>query len=46
MDKPDALTTISYLVAAAILLPLGWWLKANYAADVGYFILSLGGLLY
>lgn len=46
MDKPDALALISYLVAAAMLLPLGWWLKANYANDVGHFILSLGGLLY
>lgn len=46
MEKPDMLTTASYLIAAALLLPLAWWLKANYAADVGYFILSLGGLLY
>lgn len=29
MDKPDALTLISYLIAAAMLLPLGWWLKEN-----------------
>lgn len=46
MEKPDALTIVSHLAAAALLIPLGWWLKTNYAADVGYFILSLGGLLY
>lgn len=42
-ETPDALTTISYLIAAALLLPLGWWLKANYASDVGGFILSIFG---
>lgn len=45
--KPiDILSIVSYLIAAALLLPLGWWLKAHYAKDVGYFILSLGGNLY
>lgn len=30
MDKgPDGLTVVSYIIAAAILLPLGWWLKEN-----------------
>lgn len=32
MNEPnshDGLTIISYLVAAAILLPIGWWLKEN-----------------
>lgn len=46
MGKPDVLTLVSYLIAAAVLLPLGFWLKQNYATDVGHFILSLGGLLY
>jgi len=48
-DRPgetDILSVICYLAAAAMLLPLGWWLKAHYAGDVGRFILSLGGLLY
>jgi hypothetical protein len=42
-DTPDAISIISYLVAAAMLIPLGWWLKANYASDVGGFILSFFG---
>lgn len=42
----DLLTLVCNLAAAAMLLPLGWWLKANYAEDIGNFILSLGGLLY
>lgn len=39
-QKPDAISVISYLLAAAFLLPLGWWLKANYAEDIGGFIIS------
>lgn len=31
----------SYLVAAAILLPIGVWLKAHYAKDLGAWTLSL-----
>lgn len=27
--SPDGLTIISYLIAAAILIPIGWWLKEN-----------------
>ena len=27
--SPDLLTLISYAVAAAILIPIGWWLKEN-----------------
>lgn len=45
-EKPDPLTLVSYLIAAAILLPIGWWLKTNYSGEVGYYILSMGGLLY
>jgi len=45
-QSPDPLTLFSYLLVAAILLPLGWWLKAHHSEDIGYFILSLGGLLY
>lgn len=44
--KPSPISVISYLIAAAILMPVGWWLKSNYAGDVGYYILSLGGTLY
>lgn len=43
--KPSPVSLISYLIAAAILLPVGWWLKANYAKEVGHQILTLGGLL-
>lgn len=28
-ENPDPLTIISYLIAAAILIPIGWWLKEN-----------------
>lgn len=42
-DQPDAISLISYLIAAAMLIPLGMWLKANYASDVGGFILSFFG---
>lgn len=28
-EKPDLLTLVSYLIAAAILIPIGWWLKDN-----------------
>lgn len=42
-EKPDAISLAGYLLAAALLLPLGWWLKANYAEDVGAFVLSFFG---
>lgn len=45
-NKPDMLTLVSYLIAAAILIPIGWWLKESHAGDIGHWILSLGGLLY
>jgi len=44
--KPDAWHYIGYGIAAVIFIPLGMWLKASYADQVGYFILSLGGTLY
>jgi hypothetical protein len=44
--KTDPYSIIGYFIAAAILLPLSWYLKANYANDVGGFILSLGGMLH
>lgn len=40
MDKYDI---VGYFMAMAILTPLSWWLKANYANDIGHFILSLIG---
>jgi hypothetical protein len=43
----DAIITfVSYLIAAAIFLPIGSYLKAHYAEQIGHFVLSLGGLLY
>jgi hypothetical protein len=46
--KPDSSSLLSYLIAAAVLIPVGWWLKANFLSEqeLGYYILSLGGLLY
>jgi hypothetical protein len=46
--KGEGLTLVSYLLAAVILIPVGWWLKANLLSEkeLGYYILSLGGLLY
>lgn len=44
--KPDIWHYIGYGLAAAIFIPLGIYLKANYARDVGEFILSGGGLFY
>lgn len=44
--KPDLWHYLGYGIAAVIFIPLGIWLKANYADQVGYFILSLGGSLY
>jgi hypothetical protein len=38
--KADKVEVWSYLVAAAILLPIGWWLKENYADEIGRFLLS------
>jgi hypothetical protein len=43
---PSLWSVISYLIAAAILLPIGWWLKEHYSGQIGYYVLSLGGLLY
>lgn len=33
--EPDGLSVISYLVAAAILIPIGWWLK-GFLHDIGF----------
>lgn len=40
-DKPDAIAVVSYFLAAAVLIPIGWWMKANYAHDMGAWTLSL-----
>lgn len=45
-QTPDVWHYIGYGLAAAIMIPLGMHLKANYARDVGEFILSGGGLFY
>jgi len=41
MPKPDALTLISNLIAAAILLPIAWWLKSNELFGFGDWVVSL-----
>jgi hypothetical protein len=33
--KPDVIDLISYLIAAAIVIPIGWWIKSRYGAPVG-----------
>lgn len=40
-NQTDGLTLISYLIAAAIVLPLGWWVKATYAPLIADWIRSL-----
>lgn len=40
---PDTLTIVSYMIAAAFLLPLGWWLKASWAPSAAAW---LRGLFY
>jgi cytochrome b len=39
--KPDFYDWIGYVLATAILLPLGWWLKTNYADSIGAFVTGL-----
>jgi len=46
MKHDNPLDFLGYLIAAAILLPLGIWLKANYAEAIGHQILTLGGILH
>lgn len=41
MDKPTALDFISYLLAAAILIPFGWWLKSNELFGFGAWVVGL-----
>lgn len=40
-DTPDAISIISYLVAAAMLIPLGWWLKSERLFGFGDWVVSL-----
>lgn len=40
-DSPDILTLISYLIAAAILIPIGWWLKSERLFGFGDWVMSL-----
>ncbi len=42
---PNWTQIVGYLIAATLLIPLGFWLK-QYDGEIGYWILSLGGLLY
>lgn len=32
--KPDAISIISYFIAAAVLIPIGWWLKAHLVPEL------------
>jgi type IV secretory pathway TrbD component len=41
MDKPDALTFFCNLIAAAIILPIGWWLKEHELFGFGAWVVSL-----
>lgn len=40
MEKPDVISLISYSIASAMLLPIGWYLKANYAEQLGGWVIS------
>lgn len=40
MEKPDVISLISYGIASALLLPIGWYLKANYAEQLGGWVIS------
>ncbi|WP_256377855.1 MULTISPECIES: hypothetical protein [Brucellaceae] len=39
-NNPQPFALIGYIIAAALLLPLGWWLKANYAGDLAAWMRS------
>ncbi|GAA4121535.1 hypothetical protein GCM10023067_30550 [Aminobacter aganoensis] len=39
-EKPDLLTLVSYVIAAAILLPVGWWLKEQQLFGFGAWVVS------
>lgn len=39
-QEPSQLDLISYAIAAAIMAPIGWYLKAHYAQDFGAWLLS------
>ncbi len=40
MDKEDMLSLISYLIAAAIIIPIGWWLKSHELFGFGAWVMS------
>lgn len=43
MNQPnatDALTLVSYLIAAAILMPIAWWLKSERLFGFGDWVVS------
>lgn len=40
-DKPDVLTLISYMIAAALLIPVGWWLKDQRLFGFGDWVVGL-----
>ena len=41
MEKPVVLSLISHLAGAAIILQIGWWLKANDLFGFGDWVVSL-----
>ena len=41
MQKIDVLAFVSHLIAAAILLPIAWWLKSNELFGFGDWVVSL-----
>jgi hypothetical protein len=41
MEKDDALTLISYLIAAALLAPVGWWLQSHRMFGFGDWVMSI-----
>ena len=39
--SPDTIQIISYFIAAAIILPIAWWLKQNELFGFGDWVVSL-----
>jgi hypothetical protein len=41
MQKPDAITIVSHLIALAIVLPIGWWLRSSELFGFGEWVVGL-----
>jgi hypothetical protein len=41
LSGDDVLSLVSYLIAAAMLIPFGWWLKSHRLFGFGDWVVSL-----